>query len=77
MYEFYHRDILQCIRALYGDPELAEFLIHTPEKHFTGPDKETRMYSEMHTGKWWWTRQVWLLFLTTTHSANICGIGGT
>ncbi|KAF9777395.1 hypothetical protein BJ322DRAFT_1102350 [Thelephora terrestris] len=57
-YEFYHRDILQCIRTLYGDPELANFLVHAPERHFTGPDKETRMYSEMHTGKWWWTRQV-------------------
>jgi len=59
-YEFYHRDIIQCIRALYGDPELAEFLVHAPERHFTGPDKKTRIYSEMHTGKWWWTRQVCL-----------------
>ncbi|KAF9789139.1 hypothetical protein BJ322DRAFT_1017868 [Thelephora terrestris] len=57
-YEFYHRDILQCVRALYGDPELAKFLLHALERHFTGPDKETQMYSEMHTGKWWWTRQV-------------------
>ena len=59
-YEFYHRDIMQCIRALYEDPELAEFLAHAPERHFTGPDKKTRIYSEMHTGKWWWTRQVGL-----------------
>ena len=59
-YEFYHRDIIQCIRVLYGDPELTEFLIHAPEKHFTGPDKKVRMYSEMHTGNWWWTRQVCL-----------------
>ena len=59
-YEFYHRDVMQCVRALYGDPELVEFLVHAPEKHFTGPDKKTRIYSEMHTGKWWWTRQVCL-----------------
>ena len=57
-YEFYHRDILQCIRVLYGDPELSKFLMNVPEKHFTGPDKKTRIYSEMNTGKWWWTRQV-------------------
>lgn len=57
-YEFYHRDILQCVRALYGDPELAKFMAHAPEKHFTGPDKKTRIYLEMNSGKWWWTRQV-------------------
>jgi hypothetical protein len=59
-YEFYHRDIIQCVRVLYGDPELAEFLVHAPERHFTGPDKKTRIYSEMHTGNWWWTRQACL-----------------
>ena len=58
-YDFYYRDIVQCIRVLYGDPELAKFLICAPEKHFTGPDKKTRIYSEMNTGKWWWKRQVW------------------
>ena len=57
-YEFYHRDILKCIRALYGDPELAKILVHAPEKHFTDPDRKTRIYSEMHMGKWWWTHQV-------------------
>lgn len=59
-YEFYHRDIIQCIRVLYGDPELAKFLAHVPERHFTGPDKKTQVYSEMNSGKWWWTRQVCL-----------------
>jgi hypothetical protein len=62
-HEFYHRDVLQCIRVLYGDPELAKFLIHAPEKHFTGPDKNTQIYSEMNTGKWWWTRQVRLPYV--------------
>ncbi|KAF9787519.1 hypothetical protein BJ322DRAFT_1003262 [Thelephora terrestris] len=56
-YEFYHRDILECIRALYGDPEIAEFLVHAPEEHYTGPDKKCRIFSEMNSGKWWWTRQ--------------------
>jgi hypothetical protein len=57
-YEFYHHDIIQCIRALYGDPELADFLVHAPEKLYTGPNKKVRIYSKMHTGHWWWTRQV-------------------
>lgn len=57
-YEFYHRDVLKCIEALYGDPELAEFLVYAPEEHYTGPDKKCRVFSEMNSGKWWWARQV-------------------
>ena len=64
-YEFYHRDILQCVRVLFSDPELAECLAYAPEQHFTGPDKKSRIFSEMNSGRWWWTRQVWptLFFL--------------
>ena len=67
-YEFYHHDIIQCIRALYGDPELAEFLVHAPEKRYTGPDKKVRIYSEMHTGRWWWTRQVTFTYNQKIHN---------
>ena len=57
-YEFYHRDIIQCFCSLYSNPELAPFLVHAPEKQYTTPAMDTRMYSEMHTGKWWWKLQV-------------------
>jgi hypothetical protein len=57
-YEFYHRDILKCIRVLYGDPEFSDFLAYAPEKHYTGPEKNCRVFSEMNSGRWWWTRQV-------------------
>jgi hypothetical protein len=30
----YSQDILQCIRALYGNPEFAAQLIHKPECHY-------------------------------------------
>lgn len=60
-YEFYHRDIIQCVRVLYGNPELTPFLAHAPEKHYTSPDKKTRIYSEMNTGKWWWNLQVYFV----------------
>jgi hypothetical protein len=56
-YEFYHRDILECIQVLYGDPELTEFLAHAPEAHYTGSDRKSQIFSEMNTGRWWWTRQ--------------------
>jgi Plavaka transposase len=55
---FYHRDILQCIRALYGDPEFARHLAFTPERHYTDPERTCRIYSDMHTGEWWWAVQV-------------------
>ena len=57
-YEFYHHDILQCVQVLYGDPELAECLVYTPEEHYTGPDKKSQIFSEMNSGRWWWTQQV-------------------
>ena len=62
-YEFYHRDIIQCIRVLYGNPELVPFLAHAPEKRYTSANKKTRVYSEMHTGKWWWKLQVGFISL--------------
>ena len=70
-YEFYHRDIIQCIRILYGNPELAPFLAHVPEKHYTSPDKKTRIYSEMHTGKWWWKVQVGSISFVTMRISDV------
>ena len=57
-YEFYHCDILQCVQVLYSDPELAECLVYVPEKHYTGPDEKSQIFSEMNSGQWWWARQV-------------------
>ncbi|EPQ49860.1 hypothetical protein GLOTRDRAFT_51483, partial [Gloeophyllum trabeum ATCC 11539] len=56
-FEVYHRDVLECIQALYGDPEFAADLIFAPERHYSDPDMTIRMYSDMHTGKWWWATQ--------------------
>ena len=69
-FEFYHRDILQCVRVLYGDPELAECLVYAPEKHYTGQDKKSRIFSEMNSGRWWWTRQVGSCFHQLCHRPN-------
>ena len=56
--EFYHHDVLDCIRSIYGDPEFAQDLVVTPERHYTDPGWTERVYSEMHTGDWWWAVQV-------------------
>ena len=56
--EFHHRDVLECIRALYSDPQFARYLVFRPEQHFTDQTRSTRLYHEMHTSNWWWTVQV-------------------
>ncbi|KAI9459935.1 hypothetical protein BJY52DRAFT_1204009 [Lactarius psammicola] len=55
--QFYFRDILQCIRTLYGDPEFVRDLVFAPEHHYTDHERTCRVYSEMHTGDWWWAVQ--------------------
>ncbi|KIM35645.1 hypothetical protein M413DRAFT_20740 [Hebeloma cylindrosporum] len=55
--EVYFRDIIACIRALFGDPDFAPYLVFLPEKHYTDEMKTVRMYHDMHTGKWWWSTQ--------------------
>ncbi|KAH8990406.1 hypothetical protein EDB86DRAFT_3235371 [Lactarius hatsudake] len=55
--EFYFRDILECIRTLYGDPEFARDLVFAPERHYTNHKQKCHVYSEMHTGDWWWAVQ--------------------
>ncbi|KAI8971258.1 hypothetical protein BD414DRAFT_518074 [Trametes punicea] len=56
-FEVYFRDILECTRSLYGDPEFAPLLLLVPEKHFTDKQESLRVYFDMNTGKWWWVTQ--------------------
>ncbi|KAN0136686.1 hypothetical protein V8E53_005456 [Lactarius tabidus] len=57
---FYHRDIIQCIWALYDNPEFAHNLIFAPEHHYTNSERTCQIYSDMHTGEWWWEVQTTL-----------------
>ncbi|KAH7903989.1 hypothetical protein BJ138DRAFT_1107200 [Hygrophoropsis aurantiaca] len=56
-YDVYFRDILECVKALYGDPEFARYLVFTPERHYSDANRTMRMYHDLHTGKWWWDTQ--------------------
>ncbi|KAH8986507.1 hypothetical protein EDB83DRAFT_2240317 [Lactarius deliciosus] len=56
-FQFYFRDVLQCIRTLYGNPEFARDLVFAPERHYTDHERTCRVYSEIHTGDWWWAVQ--------------------
>ncbi|KAI0366896.1 hypothetical protein BV20DRAFT_1025390 [Pilatotrama ljubarskyi] len=56
-FEVYYRDVLECIRALFGDPEFANDLLLVPERHYTDESRQTRVFFDMHTGDWWWRIQ--------------------
>ncbi|RPD58107.1 hypothetical protein L226DRAFT_467289 [Lentinus tigrinus ALCF2SS1-7] len=56
-FEVFYRDVIACVRALYGDPEFAGILVFTPERHYADGDHTVRVYFDMHTGRWWWDTQ--------------------
>ncbi|KAF8257246.1 hypothetical protein EI94DRAFT_1632425, partial [Lactarius quietus] len=56
--QFYFRDILQSIRSLFGDPKFARDMVYALERHYANSERSSRVYSEMHTGDWWWAVQV-------------------
>ncbi|KAI0063046.1 hypothetical protein BV25DRAFT_1802716 [Artomyces pyxidatus] len=56
-YEVYFRDIMECVRSLYSNPEFAQHMAYAPEQHFADDEMKTRMYGKMYTGDWWWQVQ--------------------
>jgi hypothetical protein len=69
--EFYFRDILSCIWSIYSDPAFAQDLIFAPEQHYTDHEQTEHVYSEMHTGDWWWAVQVRKPFQYLVDSADL------
>jgi len=57
-FDLYHRDVIECIRVLYEDPDFTQHLAFAPERHYTDEGKTARVYHEMYTGDWWWETQV-------------------
>ncbi|KDQ27146.1 hypothetical protein PLEOSDRAFT_1043945 [Pleurotus ostreatus PC15] len=56
-FDLFSRDIIECVKALYQDPEHSAYLCFSPERHYADADKTERLYHEMNTGKWWWSTQ--------------------
>ena len=69
-FDVYFRDIIQCVRSLYGDPEFSSVLVFVPERHYLDADQTIRLYHDMHTGKWWWETQVSFHFLNSLLSPS-------
>ena len=65
---------MECIRALYGNPKFAQTLVFSPERHYTDAEQTQRLYHEMHTGDWWWEKQVRRYSLLTVNVTDShCG----
>ncbi|THU82094.1 hypothetical protein K435DRAFT_831729 [Dendrothele bispora CBS 962.96] len=56
-FDLYKRDILECIRALYGNAEHCKYMCFVPERHYADANKTLRLYHDFYTGKWWWSTQ--------------------
>ncbi|KAI9440231.1 hypothetical protein BJY52DRAFT_1229557 [Lactarius psammicola] len=56
--QFHYREIIPCIRNLFGNPEFAGDLVYAPERHYVDAKRTCCVYNEMHTGEWWWTVQM-------------------
>ena len=57
-YDFHFREIIPSLRALFGDPKFSDHLIFAPERHYQDASHTVQVFSEMYTGKWWWSVQV-------------------
>ena len=51
-YEFFYRDIIVCVKALYSNANFAPYLVFKPERHYADEDKTKRLYHDVYTGKW-------------------------
>ncbi|KAI0258534.1 hypothetical protein BC834DRAFT_926493 [Gloeopeniophorella convolvens] len=54
----YYCDIIECVKAPFGDPQFAPYLHLTPEQHFYNDTCIERVYHDMNTGDWWWVTQM-------------------
>ena len=53
---FYYRDIKSTIRYVLRQRTFAEHMIYEPVREFDA--EGNRVYTDMHTGDWWWQTQV-------------------
>jgi len=57
-FEIFYRNTLDCVAEIFGRHDFAPYLKFKPERHYVDADMTLRIYSDMHTGKWWWEVQV-------------------
>lgn len=68
--EVVYRDPLEVIQDIYSNPAYCDSMRYQPEKHWVDAKRQCRVHNEMHTGDWWWRRQVSLRFPSISASAR-------
>ena len=56
--ELWHRDPIECMRELIGNPAFREFISYVAEQVYMDDKGDIQVYDEMWTGNWWWNTQV-------------------
>ena len=56
--ELWHRNLIDCIREIIGNPALQDHLQYSPVKIFTNSSCDEQVFNEMRTAEWWWDVQV-------------------
>jgi len=56
-HNIYFRDIIECVRMIWRNPNLSDKMVFRPQRVFNNSGKESRLYNEMWTGDWWWQIQ--------------------
>lgn len=51
----YHRDPVKCVKFLLRQRSYKEDMVYAAVREFN--DKGECMYSEIHSGNWWWRKQ--------------------
>ena len=62
--ELWHRDPIECVKGLIGNPAFKDFISYVPERVYLDKEGKVRVFDEMWTGNWWWDTQVRFSCLT-------------
>ncbi|KAK0435049.1 Zn-finger domain-containing protein [Armillaria borealis] len=55
--ELWHRDPVECVKELMGNPAFRELLAYAPEQAFHDEQGTNRIFDQMWMGDWWWETQ--------------------
>lgn len=56
--ELWCRNPVSALRSMWCNPALLRYMKFSPEKQYTSEAMDKRLYNEMNTSDWWWTKQV-------------------
>jgi hypothetical protein len=56
--KYWSGDIIKCMRWLMPEPANTKHHIYAPEHCFNSNTPQNCLYTEMHSGDWWWEIQV-------------------